>query len=341
MKRKYGVMIATWILWFISVLVPLFCMVLQRVPQRFLTIQFLVILLLGILLCVQWIWLRRAERIQNTAVRGEIEGAGMAALQSMTVPMILAERDGKILWSNAIFQNRFVSGRSVLGRSVQDVIHLNLAALDQNRDLLMEHNGLSYRVHAVSSAQNQQEIIAVQFLEITDILRLQHEQTNSRPCVMLLVIDSYDDLLQYARESEKAQVSAEVERVLENFMQGTEIVSHWIGDNADQKSYTPDDSVERDGTLVMATNAEFPPYESVDGDTIVGVDVDMMQAVCDEIGMELKVENMEFDSIIAAVQSGKADVGVAGMTVTPDREENVSFTQGYATTTQVIIVRKD
>lgn len=120
-----------------------------------------------------------------------------------------------------------------------------------------------------------------------------------------------------------------------------EIVSHWIGDNADQKSYTPDDSVERDGTLVMATNAEFPPYESVDGETIVGVDVDMMQAVCDEIGMELKVENMEFDSIIAAVQSGKADVGVAGMTVTPDREENVSFTQGYATTTQVIIVRKD
>ena len=62
----------------------------------------------------------------------------------------------------------------------------------------------------------------MQFLEITDILRLQHEQTNSRPCVLLLVIDSYDDLLQYARESEKAQVSAEVERVLEDFMQGTD-----------------------------------------------------------------------------------------------------------------------
>ena len=61
----------------------------------------------------------------------------------------------------------------------------------------------------------------------------------------------------------------------------------------------------------------------------------------DILGLELKVENMEFDSIIAAVQSGKADVGVAGMTVTPDREENVSFTQGYATSKQVIIVRKD
>ena len=74
MKRKYGVMIATWILWFISVLVPLFCMVLQRVPQRFLTIQFLVILLLGILLCVQWIWLRRAERIH---LGGEKSAGGL------------------------------------------------------------------------------------------------------------------------------------------------------------------------------------------------------------------------------------------------------------------------
>ena len=114
----------------------------------------------------------------------------MAALQSMTVPVILAMRTGEILWCNEIFRSRFAASRSVQGRSVQDVIHLNLAALDQNRDLLMEHNGLSYRVHAVSSVRDQQEIIAVQFLEITDILRLQHEQTNSRPCVLLLVIDS-------------------------------------------------------------------------------------------------------------------------------------------------------
>ena len=118
MKRKYGVMIATWILWFISILVPLFCVVLKRVPQRFLTVQFLtvqflVILLLGILLCVQWIWLRRAERLQNPAIRGEIEGAGMAALQSMTVPVILAMRTGEILWCNEIFRSRFAASRSV------------------------------------------------------------------------------------------------------------------------------------------------------------------------------------------------------------------------------------
>ena len=67
----------------------------------------------------------------------------------------------------------------------------------------------------------------------------------------------------------------------------------------------------------------------------------MFQTRLEKMGVKVEVENMEFDSIIAAVQAGKADVGVAGMTVTPDREENVSFTQGYATSKQVIIVRKD
>ncbi len=117
------------------------------------------------------------------------------------------------------------------------------------------------------------------------------------------------------------------------------IVSHWIGDDADHAPYTPDSSIERTGTLTMATNAEFPPYESMEGNEIVGIDVDMMRAVCDVIGMELVVENMEFDSIITAVTSGKADVGVAGMSVTEDRLKNVNFTQGYATSQQAIVVR--
>ena len=119
------------------------------------------------------------------------------------------------------------------------------------------------------------------------------------------------------------------------------ITAHWIGDEADYVSYTPDASVSRDGKIVMATNAEFPPYESKEGDQIVGIDADMMRAVCDKLGKELVIEDMAFDSIIAAVDSGKADVGVAGMTVTEERKQNVSFSQGYATTTQVIIVRKD
>lgn len=91
-------------------------------------------------------------------------------------------------------------------------------------------------------------------------------------------------------------------------------------------------------TLVMATNAEFPPYEYYDGNNIVGIDVDIANAIAEELGMELKIEDMAFDSVITAVSSGKADIGLAGLTVTEDRLENVNFSDTYATATQVIIV---
>ena len=94
----------------------------------------------------------------------------------------------------------------------------------------------------------------------------------------------------------------------------------------------------KEGTLIMATNAAFPPYEFMDGDKIVGIDAEIMQAICDDIGMKLEIENMEFDSIIPAIQSGKADVGAAGMTITEDRLLSVSFSTSYTTAYQVIIV---
>ena len=103
---------------------------------------------------------------------------------------------------------------------------------------------------------------------------------------------------------------------------------------------SPEDADRSNGTLVMATNAEFEPYEYRDGDEIVGIDVEMAQAVCDKLGYELKVEDMEFNAIMNAVASGKADIGVAGMTVTEDRKENANFTDTYTTAKQVIIVRK-
>ena len=94
------------------------------------------------------------------------------------------------------------------------------------------------------------------------------------------------------------------------------------------------------GTLVMATNAEFPPYEYYEGENVVGIDADIAKAICDKLGYELQIEDMEFDSIIAAVQSGKADFGAAGMTVTEDRLKNIDFTDSYAKAKQVIITRK-
>ena len=100
-------------------------------------------------------------------------------------------------------------------------------------------------------------------------------------------------------------------------------------------------STVKSGVLTMATNAYFPPYEYYEGDTIVGIDAEIAKAVADKLGLELKIEDMEFDSIITAVSAGKADMGLAGMTVTEERKKNVNFSDTYATGIQVVIVPED
>lgn len=121
-----------------------------------------------------------------------------------------------------------------------------------------------------------------------------------------------------------------------------QIANSYVGDNAGENYYeSPEDIDRSNGELVMATNAEFPPYEYYEGDEIVGLDVDFAQAIADKLGMELTIEDMAFDSIIAAVTSGKADMGVAGMTVTEDRATQVNFSVTYYTSKQVIIMKDD
>ena len=93
-----------------------------------------------------------------------------------------------------------------------------------------------------------------------------------------------------------------------------------------------------DGVLSMATEATFPPYEYYDGDTIVGIDVEIAQAIADKLGLKLEVTDIAFDSIIPGVKTGKYDIGLAGMTVTDERLEQVNFTDSYATGIQVVIV---
>ena len=103
---------------------------------------------------------------------------------------------------------------------------------------------------------------------------------------------------------------------------------------------SPEGTEYPNGTLVMATNAAFDPYEYIENGEIVGIDAEFAKALCDKLGYDLQIEDMEFDSIIAAVVSGKADFGMAGMTVTPEREEQIDFTDTYCTAAQNIIVLK-
>ena len=92
--------------------------------------------------------------------------------------------------------------------------------------------------------------------------------------------------------------------------------------------------------LTMATNAEFPPYEYVEGDKIVGIDAEIAALIADKLGMELEIVDVAFDSIIPGVQSGKYDMGMAGLTVNDERLEKVNFSTSYAAGIQAIIVKE-
>lgn len=101
-----------------------------------------------------------------------------------------------------------------------------------------------------------------------------------------------------------------------------------------------DESGSGDNVLVMATNAAFPPYEYIEGEKIVGIDAEIAALIAEKIGMTLEIQDIDFNSIITAVQTGKADMGMAGMTVNEERLANVNFTTSYATGVQVVIVKE-
>lgn len=119
-------------------------------------------------------------------------------------------------------------------------------------------------------------------------------------------------------------------------------------DAAEEETAAKAEETEEGGTLIMATNAEFPPYEyhdssqtGPDGSDIVGIDAEIAGAIAEKLGKDLVIEDIAFDSLIPELQSGKADFVAAGMTVTEDRLVNVDFSDTYATAVQSIIVTSD
>ena len=98
---------------------------------------------------------------------------------------------------------------------------------------------------------------------------------------------------------------------------------------------------EETKTLTMACSADFPPYEFVNDDgSYAGIDVDIAQAICDKLGYKLEVKDMDFDGIIAAVQSGAVNFAMSGLTITDERKESVNFSDSYAKGVQVIVVKE-
>ncbi len=120
-----------------------------------------------------------------------------------------------------------------------------------------------------------------------------------------------------------------------------QIVANYIGDDtAGTCPYVSDANTSyENGKLVVATNAAFPPYEYYEDGDPVGIDMELIKAIGDKIGREVEIDDIEFDSIINAVDSHKADVGIAGMTMTEERLKSINFSNPYVTSKQVMIVR--
>ena len=92
----------------------------------------------------------------------------------------------------------------------------------------------------------------------------------------------------------------------------------------------------------MSTHAAFPPYEmTTDDGGFEGIDVEVADAIAQKLGLELVVDDMAFNAALTAVQTGQSDIAMAGITVTPEREEVMDFTESYAAGVQVVIVTED
>ena len=111
---------------------------------------------------------------------------------------------------------------------------------------------------------------------------------------------------------------------------------------AASETETAELSTVEPGKLIMSTNAAFPPYEmTTDSGEFEGIDIETAQAIADKLGLELQIDDMDFDAALLAVQQGKADMVMAGVTVTDERQNVMDFTDSYATGIQSIIIKED
>ena len=114
------------------------------------------------------------------------------------------------------------------------------------------------------------------------------------------------------------------------------IVDKYISNK--EHDLTFQENVDGKQELHMATNAQFPPSEYYAGSEIVGIDAEMAAAIADKLDMKLVIDDMDFDAVVTSVQSGKSDMGMAGLTITEDRLKNVNFSDSYAQGIQGVIV---
>lgn len=258
--------------------------------------------------------------------------AALLLTAAMTVAMVGC---GSSVAANTVNSKDDLPGKKI-GVQLGTTGDADATAYEDEGSTVERYNKGSDAIQALKTGKIDCVIIDKQpaeaFVEKNDDLKILDDTFDAEEYAICIAKDNTD--LTLTDEFNKAIEELKADGTIDT------IISNYIGDEAGEHPYeTPEGTEYPNGKLTMATNAQFEPYEYYDGDNVVGIDADIAKAICDKLGYDLEIEDMEFDAIIAAVSSGKADFGAAGMTVKEDRLKNIDFTDTYATASQVIVVR--
>lgn len=161
--------------------------------------------------------------------------------------------------------------------------------------------------------------------------------------VKVIDIDLSDEVYALGVNKDDADLLAKANEFIDKILKdGTfdEICTHYFGDGEPVGVTSAVEDAAKD-QLVVATNAEFEPFEYKKGDQFYGIDMEVVKALADSLGKELVIKDMKFDAVVLSVQQGKADIAAAGLTVTEDRAAQVNFTNSYYKASQRIVVKGD
>lgn len=169
------------------------------------------------------------------------------------------------------------------------------------------------------------------------------ESTSSKKTAKVIEIDLTDEQYAFGVDKDQPELLTQVNDFIKSMNEDgsfDEICNHYFGDGEPVavQSATLDSSKDQ---LVVATNAAFEPFEYTKGENYYGVDMEIAKALADKLGKELVIQNMDFDAVCLSVGQHKCDIAMAGLTIKPDREEYVSFSDSYYKASQKLIVPSD
>ena len=169
------------------------------------------------------------------------------------------------------------------------------------------------------------------------------ESTSSKKTAKVIEIDLTDEQYAFGVDKDQPELLTQVNDFIKSMNEDgsfEEICNHYFGDGEPVAVESAKLDANKD-QLVVATNAAFEPFEYTKGENYYGVDMEIAKALADKLGKELVIQNMDFDAVCLSVGQHKCDIAMAGLTIKPDREEYVSFSDSYYKASQKLIVTSD